>query len=281
GARVLGIDASASAIARGTALAAAAGLRNVELAAADIEQLPADLGPFDYVIAHGVYSWIPATARGALRATIPRPMAPSGIAYVSYNTYPGSYLRDMARDILHYHLTGIDDPQARLAAAHELMTSIVSVEAPTPYAQVLRDHLQRMLGYSELLLYHDDLAEISTPFYLHEFVEHAEKHGLAFLSEAELSESRMRGVPDGAAALMDALPDDVVVREQSLDFFTNRMFRRTLLCHSEAQMQRVLSAGAVSRAAIASPATSQDDETFDTPDGNQMTTTEPHIVAAM
>jgi methyltransferase-like protein len=208
-------------------------------------------------------------------------MSSGGIAYISYNAYPGSYLRDMARDILHYHLTGVDEPQARLAAAQELMASIVSIEAPTPYAQALHDQLRRMLSYSELLLYHDDLAEISTPFYLHEFVEHAEKHGLAFLAEADLSDSRMRGVPDNAVALMDALPDDVVVREQYLDFFTNRMFRRTLLCHGEASMQRVLDASAISRTAIASPATAKDEETFETPEGFQMTTTEPHILAVM
>ncbi len=117
------------------------------------------------------------------------------------------------------------------------MQTIVAIEEPFPYAQVLRQHMERMLSYSDALLFHDDLAEISTPFYFHEFVEHAAHHKLAFLAEADLFESQMRDVPDSAGRLMAGLPDDVVVREQYLDFFKNRMFRQTLLCHDQAPGQ--------------------------------------------
>jgi SAM-dependent methyltransferase len=99
-ATVVGVDASASAIARGRGLASAAELGNVELRAGDfgaVESL-AWLGPVDYVIAHGVYSWIPPAARAALLEVTRRALAPQGIAFVSYNAYPGSYLRDMTRD---------------------------------------------------------------------------------------------------------------------------------------------------------------------------------------
>ena len=122
-ATVVGVDASASAIARGQALAAAAGLGNVELRTGDfgaVESL-ARLGPVDYVIAHGVYSWIAPAARGALLELTRRVLARQGIAFVSYNAYPGSYLRDMARDILAYHLQGVRAPAERLARAQHLM----------------------------------------------------------------------------------------------------------------------------------------------------------------
>jgi hypothetical protein len=146
----------------------------------------------------------------------------------------------MAREILAYHVRGIEEPRARLEAAQELMRTIVAIEEPTPYARMLREHLERMLRYSDALLFHDDLAEIATPFYLHEFVEHANHHGLAFLAEADLAESQMREVPENAGRLMAGLPDDVVVREQYLDFFKNRMFRQTLLCHAQAPIRREL-----------------------------------------
>jgi SAM-dependent methyltransferase len=240
GASLLGLDAAAAGIERGAELARSAGLENVRLLCLDLRDLPPDLGELDYILCHGVYSWVAADARKALLAAIQRHLAPQGIAYVSYNAYPGSYLRDMARDILGYHVRGISDPHARLAAAQELMRTIVAIEEPTPYARLLREHMERMLRYSDALLLHDDLAEIATPFYLYEFVEHANRHGLAFLAEAELPESQMRGVPDSAARLMRSLPDDVVAREQYLDFFKNRMFRRTLLCHAEADVRHEL-----------------------------------------
>lgn len=287
GATVVGIDAAAAAIARGSELAEAAGLTNVELRAGDFEHLPPDLGSFDYVIAHGVYSWIPPAARVALLDCVRRSLAPAGIAFVSYNAYPGSYLRDMARDVLRYHLRDVETPEARLAGAQELMRTIVAIEEPAPYARVLREHLERMLRYSDALLFHDDLAEISTPFYFHEFVEHAAAHELQFLSEAELAESQLRDVPRSAEALLATLPADAVVREQYLDFFKNRMFRQTLLCHAAVPVQRELDGAVVERCAISSQArpagerTLDGEETFETPDGFAMNTSEPHVCAAM
>jgi hypothetical protein len=61
---------------------------------------------------------------------------------------------------------------------------------------VLSEQLERMLGESDALLYHDELAPLSTPFYFHEFIEHAAAHGLQFLSEAVLADSQKREVPD-------------------------------------------------------------------------------------
>jgi SAM-dependent methyltransferase len=287
GAQVLGVDAAGAAVARGTALADAAGLKNVELRAGDFESLAAEeLGSVDYVIAHGVYSWIPPAARVALLACVARCLAPHGITFLSYNAYPGSYLRDMARDVLRFHLRDVEDPAARLAGAHELMRTIVAIDEPTPYARVLREHLERMLGASDALLFHDDLAEVSTPFYLHEVVEHAERHGLRFLSEADLAESLMRDVPDSAERLMATLPDDAVVREQYLDFFKNRMFRQTLLCRAEVPLRRALDDGALERLAISSSARGEERtldgaETFVTPEGVSMTTSEPLVRGAM
>ncbi len=285
GARVVAVDAAAGAIARGAALARAAGLENVELLCGEFGALPEELGAFDYVIAHGVYSWIPPEARVALLARVRACLAPAGIAFVSYNAYPGSYLRDMARDMLRYHLRDVVEPRERLAGAHALMQTIVAIDDPSPYARVLREHLERMLGVSEALLFHDDLAEISTPFYFHEFVSHAAGHGLRFLAEAELSESQLRDVPASAGELMAGLPDEAVVREQYLDFFRNRMFRQTLLCHGEVPVRRALDEVAVAGFAVSSAAQAEDDggpeETFATPDGFSMTTSEPHVRAAM
>lgn len=313
GANLVGVDAAASAVERGNELARAAGLHNVELRCVDIEALPESSelqGDFDYILSHGVYSWIPPRVRVALLASVRCHLGPMGVAYVSYNAYPGSYLRDMARDILGYHVRDIDDPERKLAAAQELMQTIVAIEEPSPYAQVLRQHMERMLRYSSALLFHDDLAEISTPFYFHEFMEHAAHHRLAFLSEADLFESQMRDVPDSAGRLVADLPEDVVVREQYLDFFKNRMFRQTLLCHEQAPVSRALdeveiecfwisstarsqegesdleeegrSSGETTRVRRdATPAAEPDAETFATPEGFSMTTTEPLVIAVM
>ena len=291
GSTFVGIDAAAGAVQRGRAIASAAGLDNVTLTAGDIERLPADLGSFDYIVAHGVYSWVPPRVRGALLSACSACLRSQGVAFISYNAYPGSYLRDMARDILAYHLRDVEDPAERLAGAHELMRTMVAIEDPSASARVLREQLQRTLNYSDALLVHDDLAEISTPFYFHEFIEHAEAHGLRFLSESELSDSQMHGVPDSVATLMASLPDDVIVREQYLDFFRNRMFRRTLLCHAGAAVTRALDDALLTSLWLSSSARRQEDgpgapgapgaATFVTDRGRTMTASGPLVHEAM
>jgi SAM-dependent methyltransferase len=280
-AEVLGVDASPTAIERGAALAQAAGIENVELRCAMFESVTEEAGPFDYIVSHGVYSWVPPAARAALLHCVKSRMAPKGIAFVSYNAYPGSYLRDMARDILSYHVRDTPDPERKLGAAQELMQAIVAIEEPSPFARVLREHMERMLSYSDALLFHDDLAEVSTPFYFHEVVEHANRHGLRFLAEADLAESQMRDLPDSAAKLIAGLPDDMVVREQYLDFFKNRMFRQTLLCHEQAPGSDSLDDSEIERLWISSSASPEEGGVFSTPEGFTVTTSEPLVVAAM
>jgi len=242
GSEFVGIDLAAEPVGRGTAVIDELALSNVTLRVADVLELPADLGQFHYVIAHGVYSWIPPRPRDALVAACGRLLAPHGVAYISYNAYPGSYLRDMASDILSFHLTGVGDPGERLARARHLMALVVAANARTPYAGVLREHFERVLQHPDPLLYHDDLAEVNTPVYLHEFVAHAARHGLQFLAEARLHDSQLHELPADVASELGRLPDDAVVREQYIDFVVNRMFRQTLLCRDDVALDRTLDA---------------------------------------
>ncbi|MEA2195116.1 MAG: hypothetical protein QOG42_1550 [Solirubrobacteraceae bacterium] len=240
GSEFVGIDLAAEPVARGATVIDELELRNVTLRVADVLALPADLERFDYVIAHGVYSWIGPRPRDALVAACGRLLAPHGVAYISYNAYPGSYLRDMASDILSFHLQGVGEPGERLAAARRLMALVVAANARTPYAGVLREHFERVLQHPDALLYHDDLAEVNTPVYLHEFVAHAARHGLQFLSEARLHDSQLHELPEDVARELGRLPDDAVVREQYIDFVVNRMFRQTLLCRDDVALDRSL-----------------------------------------
>ena len=255
GSEFVGVDLSPSAIARGRETADALGIANAELREGDLAALPDDLGTFDYVLSHGVYSWVPPAAREGLMAACGELLAPNGVAYISYNAYPGSHLRDMAKGMLKWHVEGIESPAERIAAARELMEIIVAVESQSAYAKVLREHAERVLAYGDALLFHDDLAEVSTAFYFHEFMAHAAQHGLRFLAEADLSAGRIGDVPMEAARRLEELGGpDVVLREQYMDFVRNRMFRQTLLCRTAVDVQHALSPGDVAGFYIASAA---------------------------
>ena len=235
--RFVGIDLSVETIHAARALAKRAGVGNVTFEPLDLAQFPQESGVFDYIIAHGVYSWIPADVRDALLALIGRHLAPQGIAFVSYNTYPGCHLRQMMWEMLSFHTSELEDAQARLSEAQALVHLVAHGSAqPDEYTQPLVAEAQRMEDRLPALLYHDDLSPVNQPVYFHQFTEHAAGHGLQFLAEAAFVSSSYAGVAPEARGLLAAL--DPITRQQYLDFIKCRRFRESLLCRSEVAVER-------------------------------------------
>jgi SAM-dependent methyltransferase len=287
GSRFVGIDAAPGAIERARRLTDALGLRNVELVATRIQDYePAENG-FDYVIAHGVYSWVPARVRDRLLASCRTALAAGGVAYVSYNALPGGRLREALRDMLVFHAGGIDDARERVAQARELLQFLLAGwSADQPFAAAMRGHVERLVDSDDALLAHDELAEDNASVYFHEFAAHAARHGLQYLAEADFFEMQTGVMPD---AVSDALRDvgDVVRREQYLDFLKGRMFRQTLLCGAEARIDRRPRPALIERLAVSSPARATGDPeadaqvTFEGPAGSTLTTDHALVARAL
>jgi SAM-dependent methyltransferase len=226
----LGCDIAPRAIAAAKQTAAEVALANVTFVEQDLRELVLDSGPFDYIVAHGVYSWVPAPVRDALFEIAARHLGENGVMFVSYNTYPGCHIRRAAWDILHFHVDRIEGAAARLDAARAL----ASILAEPGLAQdendaMLRGEFKRLAVQSDSALYHDDLGVPNDPVYFHEFVAHAEGHGLTFLAEAKLSMMTAAGLAPRAQQLVGTL--DRLPREQYLDFARVRRFRQSLVCH--------------------------------------------------
>jgi SAM-dependent methyltransferase len=243
----VGVDLSAPQIAEARALAESLGLRNIDLRAADLRTLGTKLGRFDYIIAHGVYSWVPADARERLMALCGELLTPHGMAYISYNTNPGWRTLSIVRDAMRYRSSAIAEPRARvdtaLAALDYLEESIVEGERPTPLSHAIatvRRSLEQAGAERDIVLLHEWLAPVNEPVYFHEFVAHAARHGLQFLTEAEFSARVPPGVASGAAEGARRLSDDLVEREQMVDFVRDTQFRRSILCRAEAPLDRAL-----------------------------------------
>ena len=100
-------------IEQGQRQVSALGLANIELRHYNIADVDASWGKFDYIISHGIYSWVPAPVRERLLAICRENLAPNGIAYVSYNTLPGWHMRGMIRDMMIYHAAGFRGPPRR------------------------------------------------------------------------------------------------------------------------------------------------------------------------
>lgn len=243
--RFVGVDLSQAAIARGEATRRRLGLDNLQLVAADLTTWDPGLDPFDYIVAHGFFSWVPDVVRERLLGLCRQALSPAGIAYVSYNALPGCHLRRLMWDMLRHHVRGIDDPRTRIAAARELLASLESdVIGSQVYADAIRSEARDLLRRTDTsVLFHDDLADTNQPFSIGDFAARAGGHGLRYLAEADYHEMSDAGLTDDARARLDARAGgDRLQREQYLDYLKGRRFRHTLLCHAGAPMQDVADA---------------------------------------
>ena len=238
----VGYDLAETAVAEGTRVARALHLKNVQLHAANLLNFPADAGPFDYILAHGLYSWVPGFVRDKMLAICRDHLSPQGIAYISYNALPGFHIRRMLRDIMRFHVRDLDDPQLKIDEARSVLSFLSHrrMQESDPYAQLLAGEINRsVLGKDPSVLYHDDLAEINDAFYFHEFMTHAAAYDLQFLAEADYAEmSDAVCLPDAACLLRSVEEKDPLLREQYLDFLKCRRFRQTLLVRKDRVVDR-------------------------------------------
>jgi SAM-dependent methyltransferase len=236
----VGIDLSVTAIAHGQSLAADLGLTNIELRHCDIMNIDADFGSFDYIIAHGVYSWVPRQVRDKIMAVFARHLAPHGIGYVSYNAHPYSHLRDVTRDMMLYHTRAITDPDQKVGQARAVMKFLSeNSEEATTHGKVMRTQYERIVAMPDEVLFHDDLNPIAEAFLLHEVASHAAGHGLNYLSDADFTRGYLPRYPGAIRAMLTTFPEhELVSRDQYQDFVTGHGFRRTLLCRDSVVLQR-------------------------------------------
>jgi len=174
----VGCDLSPRAITAARSAVAELGLSNVALFEGDLSAMPETLGDFDYMIAHGVYSWVPATVRDALFALARRRLKRNGILFVSYNVYPGCHVRKAVWESLHLHVERIEGASARLDAARAFAAALAEPgTTQNPIDALLRHEFRQVTQITDSALYHDDLAEPNDPVYFHELASPRRQNG--------------------------------------------------------------------------------------------------------
>ena len=227
----VGLDLTAAHIAHGRYLAETWGVKNLTLMQRDLLNDVADLGRFDYIIAHGVYSWTPAAVRERVLAICDECLTEQGIAFVSYTVYPGAYHRRMAREMLLYHAPESDSLRDQLGRARDLLTFLAdAMPQPERYREILREEKGLLERYGDENYVHDNLGSINHPVYFHEFMAHAARHRLQYLDDSAVSHAPRALYPPAVLDKLNQLGQGRLAREQYRDFLDGRLFRETLLC---------------------------------------------------
>lgn len=249
----LGIDRADESIvvARDTLLAARLGNAVVRLE--DVRSFEEEPASFDYIICHGVYSWIPDDARAAIRKVLRRHLAPHGIAYLSFNTLPGWHLRGAIRDMLLREVPKDGTAEARVAKARAFLRFLATnIHDEDPTRAWLSSELALLERLPDHYLLGEHLATYNRPEYFSDFVRDMAEDGLAFVADAHVPLLFPDRLGEQATLAVKERGGDFVAVQQSLDDLELRYFRRALLCRDDAPLDRHVSADRLFSLVVAS-----------------------------
>ena len=236
----VGVELSQEQVEKGNEVIANAGLTNVSLIQSDIASIGSEIGTFDYIITHGVYSWVDDGVKEALLRLINEHLAEDGIAYVSYNTYPGWHTMEEVRQLMMFSNRDKTQFNHKEKVLHgKTIGSIVGSqilkydnlkERNSKFLGALRSVMQK----DEYYVGHDHLEPNNDPVYFYQFNDHLAAHNLAYLCDADLTLSMVRSFDADIADTLDKLaPNDHVAQEQYLDFMLDTTFRKSIICKAK------------------------------------------------
>jgi len=179
----VGVDVNADHTAAVARDIAAGGLPNCRIITADFGSLPDDLGTFDFIALHGVYSWVAPSVREQVIAIARERLNPGGLLLVSYNAMPGwAHLQPIRGILQHYASLRQGDSLQRTRDALAYVVFLRDKHAKyfednpraAAYVDALRQQDPRYLA-------HEYLNGHWTSFYFSEVAEAFGRAGLSFI----------------------------------------------------------------------------------------------------
>ena len=189
-------------------------------------------GAFDFIVCHGVYSWIPESLRESLLSVIAERLAPDGLACVSFNVLPGWRLFQIARDSLLVACAPAGWRDARQAGSRAPRATLGREQQPLYLRPILARRGASDPAGGDAYIAHEMFEDHNEPLTFIDFCAALDRHDLTYVGECNVAANREEGMAPAAAATIRALArGDDRAREQYLDIFSGRGFREAVIAH--------------------------------------------------
>ena len=238
-AEIHGIDFMAEHIDVAQKLATDAGLGNVQfsrMAFADALEQPFE--PFDYIVAHGVYSWVSAEVRAEVVAFIRRHLKPGGLVYVSYNAMPGcADILALQKLISHLGASGNGAGSERVMQAFGQLEQLRVLGARALVGRPgLDDRLQSIAGEDPRYLAHEYLHSVWEPRYFADVAAEMLCADVTFIGSATLFANEPRFLMNTEQQAFVAAGADPIERQMLQDYMLDTSFRRDVWARQPSQL---------------------------------------------
>jgi len=237
----IGLDNSETVLALADSTARLIGLNNIEFILRDVRDLESStIKQNDYIIAHGLYSWVPDDARNAILSFCAHNLKAEGLAYISYNAQPGWSTRKLVRDTLLSSRKVQNAPleekaQMAIEVARQLQDDLPSRDYAS--AVLLADELERVIHGKPWYVFHEYLTEVNDGFWLREFVNKANFHGLKYVADAQFCRPEGQ-IPELLKESLAHRNLDPVEQEEIADLLCHRYFHASILSRADASRNK-------------------------------------------
>ena len=234
---IIGIDLSSVQIEEGNRIIEYLGLENIRLIHQNVLEFDKKFGKFDYIIVHGVFSWVPKEVQDKIIKICNENLTEEGIAYISYNTYPGWKGPDKIREMMIYANKYF--PEISLGDKNQRGKAFISIVAEQMkiYEDISKKkgdfikQIEEVIGMQDYYVAHEYLENFNHPLYLNEFVDLIKKENLQYISDVALRLSVISTYNQNTVDKLQQLSQgDHVIKEQCLDYILDTKFRRSLVC---------------------------------------------------
>jgi len=231
-----GLDYSDTAIRKARQVSYDAGLSNIRFETADLQHWRPS-HPCDFLIAHGVFSWVPDEVKTRVLDLCGQVLSDSGVACISYNTLPGWSLR---RDLIPLVEGLANNPVA--AGLGETVEAVAASLAEmagsaTAHGANVRAICRDIVKKGPTVLPFDDFAPVCDAIYFAHFANWAAERGLRYLGEARLQDNLPDGISPEAFEKLAPLAADPILLQQTLDLLSGRTHRNSLFCRADAPLK--------------------------------------------
>lgn len=225
------VDFNPQHIEHGRRLAAAAQLSNIEFVQAEFTELLAQPGEgYDFIVAHGVYSWVAPAQRAAIRGFVEQRLNPYGLLCLGYMCQPGMAPFAAAQRFIWQHAQhSKGSPPQRVQAALEALQALQKggagyfVEQPE-MARLLARSAEQGLDY----LAHELLCEYWQPLHVAEVMAEFARLGCQLIGSAiPLENIDAVSLPGSCLTAIQGLTDPAL-RETAKDLARNQAQRSDL-----------------------------------------------------
>lgn len=250
----VGVDLADKQIAAGQQVLDELALKNIELKAMSILDLPEDTEPFDYIIAHGFIAWVPEDVRHATLSLLRRLLSPQGLLLVSYNTLPGWSVPRMVAEISRRETSTLKAPEQKrehsLAVLNMMCESLGRVKHPI--VPLIQSQMQTIQEKDLSYFYHDHLSSENRPYYFRDFVEFAASKELQYFVDVDFTSYDFHyHVTPEQRAFYKSLPN-LEMQEQYRDYMSMNPFRISLLVRDDVTLKRQINESVIYQSAIIS-----------------------------